>query len=112
MFGLAAIACFSLMFLQDSRISHLTHLLGMITGYIYLNWNLIKWKIKAMYKLNHSKNFIRDQKNKKTDNKLIQKRVDIILDKLSDEGWEKLTDTEQKILYRASEEYSRRDQPN
>ena len=28
------------------------------------------------------------------------------------QGWENLTEAEQKILYRTSEEYSRRDQPN
>ena len=52
------------------------------------------------------------KKQSKVDNRLIQRRVDEILDKLSKDGWDNLSDAEQKILYRASEEYSRRDQPN
>ena len=37
---------------------------------------------------------------------------DEILEKLSDEGWENLTESEQKILYNASEKYSKTDHPN
>ena len=115
--GLALIALFSSILLKDSRISHLTHLSGMITGFIYLKWNWLKGKFKS---LSQSKKppktpnsfTINEKKQRKVNNTLIQRRVDEILDKLSEEGWEKLTDAEQKILYRASEEYSRRDQPN
>lgn len=115
--GLAFIALFSSILLKDSRISHLTHLSGMITGFIYLNWNWLKWKFKFLFKSEKktkpTKSFtINEKKQRKVDNTLIQRRVDEILDKLSEEGWENLTDAEQKILYRASEEYSRRDQPN
>ena len=115
--GLALIALFSSILLKDSRISHLTHLSGMITGFVYLNWNWFKWKLnsylKPKKKSKPTKVFsVNEEKRRKVDNTLIQRRVDEILDKLSEEGWDNLSDTEQKILYRASEEYSRRDQPN
>ena len=112
--GLAIIALFSSILMNNSRVSHLTHLSGMITGYIYLNWRWLssrkprftkKKQISRTYSLNQNK-------KKKIDCRLIQQNVDEILDKLNENGWENLTDTEQKILYRASEEYSRRDQPN
>lgn len=112
--GLAAIALFSSILMKDSRISHLTHLSGMITGYIYLNWNWLIWKMRTLNKKKEKPRVysVNQNKQSKVDNRLIQKRVDEILDKLSEDGWENLTDAEQKILYRASEEYSRRDQPN
>ena len=115
--GMALIALFSSILLKDSRISHLTHLSGMITGWVYLNWNWLKWKLNSSFqpkkKSNPAKVFsVNEEKRRKVDNTLIQRRVDEILDKLSEEGWDNLSDAEQKILYRASEEYSRRDQPN
>lgn len=115
--GLAAIALFSSILMKDSRISHLTHLSGMITGFIYLNWNWLKWKLKSTTKPKVKQKptnvfSVNEEKRRKVDNTLIQRRVDEILDKLSKKGWENLTDAEQKMLYRASEEYSRRDQPN
>jgi Txe/YoeB family toxin of Txe-Axe toxin-antitoxin module len=55
---------------------------------------------------------VNEKKQSKVNSRLIQKRVDDILDKLSEDGWDNLSEAEQKILYRASEEYSRRDQPN
>jgi membrane associated rhomboid family serine protease len=115
--GLAFIALFSSILLKDSRVSHLTHLSGMITGFIYLNWNWLKWKLKTLVQPKKeekpTKSFsVNEKQQRKVYNTLIQRRVDEILDKLSEEGWDKLTDAEQKILYRASEEYSRRDQPN
>ena len=42
----------------------------------------------------------------------IKINVDKVLDKLNTEGWENLTDSEQQVLYRASEMYSNRDHPN
>ena len=111
--SLALIALFSSILMQDSRVSHLTHLSGMITGYFYLNWNWLQWKLKKLFKPKSPKAFTRNEKKQsKVDNRLIQRRVDEILDKMSEDGWDNLSDAEQKILYRASEEYSRRDQPN
>ena len=99
--------------MQDSRVSHLTHLSGMITGYFYLNWNWFQRKLKTLFKPKSPKVFaINEKKQSKVDNRLIQRRGDEILDKLSKDGWDNLSDAEQKILYRASEEFSRRDQPN
>jgi len=112
--GLAFIALFSSILMKDSRVSHLTHLSGMITGYFYLNWNWLKWKFTKIFKpKSPTKSFtVNEKKQSKVDSRLIQKRVDEILDKLSEDGWDNLSEAEQKILYRASEEYSRRDQPN
>jgi membrane associated rhomboid family serine protease len=112
--GLAFIALFSSILMQDTRVSHLTHLSGMITGYFYLNWNWLKWKINMIFKPKPPpKSFtVNEKKQSKVNSRLIQKRVDDILDKLSEDGWDNLSEAEQKILYRASEEYSRRDQPN
>ena len=115
--GLALIAFFSSILLKDSRISHLTHLSGMISGFFYLNWNWFKWKLKSTIQMKKepksTKVFsVNKEKERKIDNSLIQRLVNEILDKLSEEGWDNLTNTEQKMLYKASEEYSRRHQPN
>ena len=112
--GLAVIALVSSIIMKDSRISHLTHLSGMITGWVYLNINWLKYKCIWLTKKKDKTKLYSFNQNKqnKINNSLIQKRVDKILDKLSEKGWENLTEAEQKILYRTSEEYSRRDQPN
>ena len=115
--GLAAIAFFSTIMIQQSRISHLTHLSGMISGIIYLRWNFIKSIINNL--LNQHKRttstkvyHMKSKKPKMDEDILIKKNVDKVLDKLNTEGWENLSDAEQQILYQASEIYSNRDQPN
>ena len=51
-------------------------------------------------------------KTKMDEEVILKKTVNEVLDKLNVEGWENLSDSEQQILYRASEIYSNRDQPN
>ena len=101
-FGFVAfIASFSA---NQSNISHITHLSGMIIGLIFicfiLNWNWIKiWCFRLQLK-----NSI--QKNTTTNDETghMKQRVDEILDKLNDSGWESLTDQEEKYLTQASKE--------
>ena len=113
--GLAAIAFFSTILIQHSRISHLTHLAGMISGIIYLRRNYLIYIFKSYFlKRTQSLKIVKmPPKKSKTDEEIIvKKNVDKVLDKLNLEGWENLTDLEQQILYKASEIYSNRNQPN
>ena len=113
--GLAVIALFSTILIQHSRISHLTHLSGMISGFIYLKGNFMLSLAKKYINQKNKSAKIISMKHKKSQSEediLIKKNVDKVLDKLNTEGWENLTDSEQQILYRASEMYSNRDQPN
>ena len=99
-FGFVAfIASFSA---NQSNISHITHLSGMIIGFIFicfnLNWNGIKvWYFRLRLK-NTTKKFF-DTNNETAS---MKHKVDEILDKLNDSGWESLTDKEEKYLIQAS----------
>lgn len=112
--GLALIAFFSSILASDSRISHLTHLSGMITGWFYLNYKSLLWKCKLFIRKSKPSNIQAGSKKShiSINKKIIQRRVDEILEKLNDEGWENLTESEQKFLYNASEKYSKTDHPN
>ena len=88
----------------DSTISHLTHLSGMLIGFIYLKWkNLIKLLPKIRI---HDTELKIYEKNRSKD------EIDIILDKLKLDGWEGLSDSEKTQLFDASKSYSKDQPPN
>ena len=110
--GLATIALFSTIMIEHSRISHLTHLSGMISGYIYLKKDFLVTIINNYFNSKKESTKIFHIKTKMDEEVILKKTVNEVLDKLNVEGWENLSDSEQQILYRASEIYSNRDQPN
>ena len=109
-FGFVAfIASFST---NQSNISHITHLSGMIIGFIFicfnLNFNGLKvWCFRLRLK-NTTKKFF-DTNNETAS---MKQKVDEILDKLNDSGWESLTDKEEKNLIQASKKLFNDRPPN
>lgn len=99
---LGGIAFFSSMGAQSSNISHLTHLSGMVIGYIYLKspW---KWKSLGLWSRNKMINFQIQKKEKETGRKMdMEKKVDRLLDKINRGGYDNLTEEEKDELYQAS----------
>ncbi len=93
-----------------SNISHLTHLSGMLIGYLYLrfgdHWRTMIFNVrKRIVELNTS----RKTKTKHNNIKL-QQEVDHILDKANICGFESLSDEEQQKLYSASRKLSNKQQ--
>ena len=112
--GLGGIAFFASLFAKQSNISHLTHLSGMIIGFIYMNsnisWRAIKlWCVQMRLKNIKNKHFINDKNNDEIRMKL---QVDKILDKLNELGWEGLTEQEERVLTLASKQFYRDRPPN
>ena len=85
-----------------SDISHITHLSGVLIGYIYLRyfWRLkdIRFSIRKYFtELNFS------IKNKKEEKRVkLQQEVDHILDKINKVGYEALSKDEKNTLYASS----------
>ena len=100
--GLGFISLFASFSSIASNISHITHLSGMLIGSLYMlimqNRNILhllyfKLKINSIQKKTTSNN----------NTKNIKKEMDQILDKINDEGWESLSDQEEKFLTNSSE---------
>ena len=89
---------------NNSTISHLTHLSGKIIGFLYLKKNLIKNYIPKI-KI-HDNDLKSSTKNNSMD------EIDIILEKLKQNGWEGLTEIEKNRLFSASKFYSKNQSPN
>ena len=96
---LGAIAFMSSMGASGSNISHLTHLSGMIIGYIYLklpsNWPKLQLLINSKFvEMRHKK-----VERKETRKMNMQKTVDHLLDKINKVGYDGLTEDEKDKLY-------------
>ena len=95
---------------MQTTISHLTHLSGMLIGLIYLKHKII---------LNHFRTIIPiikiyDNNNAKEykQKKYSSEKIDFILDKLKENGWDELTKSEKQQLFNASKYYSKNQPPN
>ena len=105
---------------EQSVISHLTHLSGMLVGWVYLKWGMHQGMMKHIllkYQLNKMKKDMTKptppkKKSPEIDDTLFQRRVDQVLDKMNEHGWEKLTEAEKNILYSASQKSSQNQPPN
>ena len=102
--GLGVIAFIAFLSADQSNVSHITHLSGMVIGLLFIYFN-VNWKNFKMgyYKL-RLKNLKQNLSTKNGKEILMKKKVDEILDKLNESGWESLTDQEEKYLTRASKE--------
>ena len=110
--GMGIIAFFASMTSTNSTVSHITHISGMAVGLIYLqsriNFKHLKlWLLKRKV---HSLN-VKNTKHENL-NYQLRKKVDKILEKLNTDGWEGLTDHEQKVLHKASKKYNENRPPN
>jgi len=99
---LGVIAFFASLSASQSSVSHITHLSGMIIGVIIMCFNL-RWSSAKMWYLKQRLRNITHQTTEKNEKeKVIRKRVDEILDKLNESGWESLTEQEEQYLNDAS----------
>ncbi len=124
------IALFSGIFPSGDRIAHFVHLGGMIVGFLYLKMD---WRWQAMRKSAGSwmgasysppssgkssrgfarlKDWLRRRAQKRQHMEVVRRRqhemnlrerVDVILDKINEVGYDHLTDEEKQILKRASQ---------
>ena len=103
---MGAIAFFGLLGKADG-ISHVTHISGMLIGYVLLK---NKWKLSDML-FSLRKKTIEFQVQRKEDQevkrKIINRDVDIILEKIKNVGFSGLSDEEQSKLYEASRKMSK-----
>ena len=88
----------------NSSISHLTHLSGMLIGFLYLKWH----RIKNLF----PKVIIHDNNSKSSRYNNSKDKIDLILEKLKIDGWEGLSDLEKTQLFNASKYYSKDQSPN
>ena len=117
---IGAMTFFSSLGGSTGGISHLTHLGGLIVGFIYFKkqiiWNEIQLFFKKFYITNPFKNIIRKEEKEKpkstktsssyeTD-ETMREQVDMILDKIGQSGYDSLTEQERKILYLASKYFA------
>ena len=104
--GIGVIAFMS-SFDNVSQISHLTHLSGMMIGYLMLKrpvrfndlWFTIR-KRTLEYKIKH-------EEKKVSQHQVIEREIDRILDKINREGFDSLTEEEHDRLYKGSQSLSR-----
>ena len=102
--SLGIIAFIAFLSANKSNVCHSTHLSGMIIGLLIINFN-VNWKnLKMEYYKLRLKNMKQKLPNNNEKEIRMKKRVDEILDKLNESGWESLTDQEEKYLTQASKE--------
>ena len=102
--GLGVIAFFASLSANQSNVSHITHLSGMIIGVLYIYF-ILNWKnIKMEYYHLRLKNLKQKTSAQNDEEVLMKKKVDEILDKLNASGWDSLTEQEEKYLTQASKE--------
>ena len=100
--GFGVIAFVASLSITQSKVSHITHLAGMIIGIIYILFNF-RWKNIRLWYTKIRLRSIQDKQNShEGEENHIKMQVDKILDKLNDQGWESLTSKEEEFLTRAS----------
>jgi len=110
--GLGVIAFFASMTSTNTTVSHITHISGMVIGFIYLQ-SRINYKRLKLWMIDRKINILNVKINEREniDNQL-RNKVDRILEKLNTQGWDGLTEDEQKVLHKASRTYSENRPPN
>lgn len=107
---LAAVAFWASLQAGASPVSHLTHLSGMVIGWVYLRAKRRTAAPQILARINDLKaarRIAREvQENREDD--LLRRQVDEILDKINTRGYDSLTSSEQDMLYRASVRFSRK----
>ena len=104
--GIGMIAFMS-SFNNISQVSHITHLSGMLIGYLMLKrpveWRSLWFSIR---KRTLEYRVVQEEK-KATHRQKIEQDIDIILDKINRKGFDSLSQKEQDSLYRGSRSLSR-----
>ena len=100
------IAFFGLLGKADG-ISHITHISGMLIGYILLKNKLNISDVLFSLRKKTIEFQIQRKEDKKFKRKIIDRDIDIILEKIKDVGFNGLSDEEQSKLYEASRKMSK-----
>jgi len=103
---MGSIAFFGLLGNADG-ISHVTHISGMLIGYVLLKK---KWKWRDIWFAIRKKTIefqVQRYEEKSIKNKMLQKDIDVILEKIQKVGFIGLSDREQSKLYEASKTMSK-----
>ena len=90
---------------SSDGIAHFAHLGGMLIGFLYLRRD---WKFQSFFervKRKRPRISVRPQPGRRKEREEIQAEVDRILNKISREGMESLTEEEQEVLDEASKLY-------
>ena len=85
-----------------SRISHITHLSGMVIGYLILKR---RWQFNDIWFSIRKKTLeyqIQREERKLSHRQELENNIDKILDKINDQGFQSLSDKEEKQLYENS----------
>ena len=110
--GFGLIAFFASLSTAQTKVSHITHLSGMIIGIIYILFNL-KWKNIRLRYIKMRLKAIRGEQNHQEYKKAhIKMKVDKILDKVNNNGWESITPQEKEFLTRAGQHMFDKHSPN
>ena len=100
--GFGIVAFLASLSTNQSNISHITHLSGMMIGFIIIHFNLSWGGLRVWFVRLRLKNITQKSTSSNEKTAQMKHRVDEILDKLNDSGWESLTEQEEKFLTRAS----------
>ena len=100
--GMGIIAFGASFYSGQSTTSHITHVNGMIIGIIIVYFDLRWSRIKMLYYQQKLKSILLYKTGKNVEKKEMRQRVDEILDKINEDGWESLTKQEEQYLNRAS----------
>ncbi len=90
-----------------SRISHITHLSGMVIGYLILKR---RWQFNDIWFSIRKKTLeyqIQREERKISHRQELENNIDKILDKINDQGFKSLSDKEEKQLYENSKSLSK-----
>jgi membrane associated rhomboid family serine protease len=86
----------------ENGVAHFAHLGGMLVGFLYLK---LDWRFAAVGTWFHRQSVNRRMKIERADRQReeqLRERVDAILDKINEVGYEKLSDEEKRALTQAS----------
>ena len=104
-----ALAFFSAFSAGNDGIAHFAHLGGMVVGFLYLRFD---WRISqalSQLKSTGRSKVMNLHRGKNDDSEDVKGRIDEILDKINEVGYENLTEEEKGILHRASKYFINRD---
>ena len=90
-----------------SQISHLTHLTGMVIGYLMLKRPVRLYDLWFSIRKRTLEYKIQQEEKKTSHQQEIERNIDSILDKINREGFDSLTEEEHDRLYKGSQSLSR-----
>lgn len=101
--GLGVIELLTALSTTQSDIAHFAHLGGMLFGLLYMKWDGVKRLLYAWQKEQKRKHDLTVIWNRDREREKLQKDIDALLDKISRNGVESLTDEEKNRLRAAGE---------